>query len=255
MHIAAEIALHLQRAGPALEGKHRLPVEPEVCLPEGFWQNLGNLLVLQILFRREEQLGERHCRFLVKLKLLVGVRVLAAVYRRTAERIVGIVLVEPVVLIQHRNAGRFNRGNIAECVPHHLKVVVHLAPAAHIESLGHVLAPVAAASGKLQLLKKMDMLALHLPVAHKVEGCRESGKTCADDIGGFFVCILRLFGMCECFVSSCCVIHGKPPVILLDYYGQCRSSPCVAYIIPHFPAFSIDRKSTVINHLSQCFHV
>ena len=44
--IAAEVALHLQGAGPALESKHGLPVEPEVGLPEGVRQHIGNFLAL-----------------------------------------------------------------------------------------------------------------------------------------------------------------------------------------------------------------
>ena len=58
--IAAEIALHLQGAGPALEGKHGLPVESEVGLPEGVRQNIGDFLALQILLRGNEQLVQGH---------------------------------------------------------------------------------------------------------------------------------------------------------------------------------------------------
>ena len=76
-------------------------------------------------------------------------------------------------------------------------MVVHFASAAHIEALCYILASVAAASGKLQLFKKVNVLAFHLSVAHKVEGCRESGKTGADDISRFFVNILRFLGMSE----------------------------------------------------------
>ena len=51
MDIPAQIPLHLQRAGPALEREHRLPVEPEVGAPEGVRQDLGDFLVLQVLLR------------------------------------------------------------------------------------------------------------------------------------------------------------------------------------------------------------
>ena len=61
-------------------------------------------------------------------------------------------------------------------------MVVHLAPASHKEALGHVLASVATAAGKLELFKQMDVLALHLSVTDEVEGSRQSGKTRADYI-------------------------------------------------------------------------
>ena len=70
------------------------------------------------------------------------------------------------------------------------------------------LAAVAAAAGKLQLFQKMDVLALHLPVADEIEGRGQTGKTGADDIGGFFVDILRLFGVGEGFIRSGRVIHN-----------------------------------------------
>ena len=59
MHIAAQIPLHFQCTGPALESKHGLPVQPEIRVPEGVRQHIGNFPVLQILFRCQKQLGER----------------------------------------------------------------------------------------------------------------------------------------------------------------------------------------------------
>ena len=50
MHIAAKITLHFQSARPALESEHRLPIEPEICAPEGFGKHIGDLFVFQILF-------------------------------------------------------------------------------------------------------------------------------------------------------------------------------------------------------------
>ena len=105
MDVAAEITLHLQRARPGLEGEHRLPVEPEVGGPERIGQNVRDLLVLKLALGRDEQLGECHCAGAVQRELAVGVRVLAAVDRGAAERIVGVMLVQPVVFVQHRDAG------------------------------------------------------------------------------------------------------------------------------------------------------
>ena len=202
MHIAAEVALHLQRARPALEGEHRLPIEPEIRAPEGVGQDVGDLLILQILLRRQEELGQRHGRVLVQLKFFVGVRVLAAFHGRAAEGIVRVVLVEPIVFVEHRDARRFERRHVAEGVPHDLEMVVHLAAAAHKEALGDVLAAVAAAAGKLQLFQQMDVLPLHPTVADEIEGGRQAGKTGADDIGRLFVDVLRLFGVGKRFISS-----------------------------------------------------
>ena len=121
--------------------------------------------------------------------------VLAAVYAGAAERIVWIVLVEPIVFVEHRYAGRFDGRYIAEGVPHDLEMVVHLAAASHKEALGDILSSVAAAAGKLQLFEKMNVLALHLSVADEIESGGQPGKTGADNVCGFFIDILRFFGM------------------------------------------------------------
>ena len=109
--------------------------------------------------------------------------ILAAVYAGTAQRVVGVVLVEPVILIQHGNTRRLNGGHIPEGVPHDLEMVIHLTAAPHEKALGNILAAVAAAAGQIQLFKYMDMLALHLPIADQVEGRGQAGQTGADDIG------------------------------------------------------------------------
>lgn len=83
--VAAEIALHLQRTRPALEGEHRLRVQPEVRAPEALGQDLGDLLVLKILLRRQKELRERHGGGFVESEFLVGVGVLAAVDACAAE--------------------------------------------------------------------------------------------------------------------------------------------------------------------------
>ena len=173
--IAAQVPLHLQSTGPALEGEHGLPVQPEVGAPEGIRQYIGDLFVLQILFRGHKQLGQRHGGVLIQLELLVGMGILAAVYAGTAQRVVGVVLVEPIILIQHGNTRRLDGGYIPEGVPHDLKMVIHLAATAHEEALGNVLAAVAAAAGQVQLFKYMDMFALHLPVAYQIKGGGQAG--------------------------------------------------------------------------------
>ena len=222
--ISAQVPLHLQSTGPALEGEHGLPVQPEVGAPEGIRQYIGDLFVLQILFRGHKQLGQRHGRVLIQLELLIGVGVLAAVYAGTAQRIVGVVLIEPIVFIQYGYTGGFDGGHIAEGIPHHLKVVIHFTAAAHIKALGDILAAIAAAAGQVQLFKYMDMFALHLPVAHQIKGGGQTGQAGADDIGRLFIYILGLFGMGKGFISSCRVIHNKYLLcffFLCPYYTLC----------------------------------
>ena len=135
--------------------------------------------------------------------------VLAAVNGGAAERIVRVVLVEPIIFIKHRNPWSLDGRNIAEGVPHYLKVVVHLAAAAHKEALGNILSSVTAAACQIKLFKQMNVLAFHLAVTDKIKGGGQSRKSRAYNVSRFFINILRLFGMSERFISSCRVIHNE----------------------------------------------
>ena len=207
--IAAQVALHFQGAGPLLEGEHGLPVEPEVGAPKAFRQDFGDLFILQVLFRGNEQLGKGHGAFLIQRELLIGVGVLAAVYGGAAQGVVGVVLIEPIVFIQHGYTGGFDGGHIAEGIPHHLKVVIHFTAAAHIKALGDILAAIAAAAGQVQLFQQVDALAFHLAIAHQVKCGGKTGQAGADDIGGFVIDALGLFGVSKALVGSGRIIHKE----------------------------------------------
>ena len=215
MDITAQVPLHLQSTGPALEGEHGLPIQPEVGAPEGIRQHIRDLLVLQILFRSHEQFGKGHGRVLVQLELLVGVGIFTAIHTCAAQRVVGIVLVEPIILIQNRYARCLDRRNIPEGIPHDLKMVVHLTAAPHKEALRDVLAAVAAAACQFQLFQYVDMLALHLSVTDQIKCRRQTCKAGTDDISRFSVHILGLFGMGKGFVSASRVIHNKTSCFFL----------------------------------------
>ena len=121
--------------------------------------------------------------------------VLATVYRGTAERIVRVVLIEPVILVQYRNPWCFNGRHIPEGIPHDLEVVIHFTASAHEKAFCHILASVAAAAGKLQLFKQMDMLPLHLSVTHEIESSGQPGQPRANNVSGFLIYILWFLGM------------------------------------------------------------
>ncbi len=102
--IALDIELHLQRAVPVLKGEHRAPVEPEVGIEHLVVEEVGDALVLQVLVGGEEELHDLHRALVGEVELAVGVRVLPALLGCTAEGVVGVGLVEPVILIEHAHA-------------------------------------------------------------------------------------------------------------------------------------------------------
>ena len=100
-------------------------------------------------------------------------------------------------------------------IPHNFEVVIHLAAAAH-HIADIVLVAIAGAAGQCVLFKHMDVLALHLAVAHQIAGSGQRSQTGADDISGFMIHALRLFGVCKSFIIATGIVHKKAS--LLPYF-------------------------------------
>ena len=205
--IALDIELHLERAVPVFKGEHRAPIEPEVGIQDLVIEEVGDLLVLQLLVGGEEELHDLHRALVGDVELAVGVRVLTAVDGRAAEGVVGVFLVEPVVLIEHAHALGLDGGDGAEQVPHDLEMVVHLAAAAHHVAEVFELVAVARAAGQITLFEHVHVLTLHLAVTHEVAGGSQRGEAAADDIGGLVVHAFGLLGTGERFIVTAGIIH------------------------------------------------
>ena len=82
-------------------------------------------------------------------------------------------------------------------------MVVHLTAAPHKEALGDVLAAVTAAACQIQFFQHMNVLALHLSVADKIESGGKTRESRTDYISRFFIDILRLLRVCKRFIGSC----------------------------------------------------
>ena len=207
--IALNIELHLERAVPVFKGEHRAPVEPEVGVQDFLIEKVGDLLVLELLVGGEEELHDLHRALVGNAELAVGVRVLTTLFGGTAEGVVGVFLVEPVVLVEYAHALGLDGGNGAEEIPHDLKMVVHLAATAHHIAKVLKLVAVARAAGQIALFKNVDVLALHLAVAHEVAGGAQRCKAAADDVGRLVVNALGLLGTGKCFIVTAGIIHDQ----------------------------------------------
>ena len=213
--IALEVQLHLQSAVPVLEGEHGAPVHPEVGVEHLVIEEIGDLFILQLLVRGKEQLHDLHGTLIGQAEFAIGVSILAAVDGGTAQGKVGILLVQPVVLVQHAGTLGLQRGDGVQHIPHNFEVVVHLAAAAH-HIADIVLVAIAGTAGQCVLFKHMDVLALHLAVAHQIAGSGQRSQTGADDISGFMIHALRLFGVCKSFIIATGIVHKKAS--LLPYF-------------------------------------
>ena len=83
-----------------MESKHRLPVKPEVAVPEVIVEIVADFFIFEILFGRHEQSVYLHGGFFIKSEFVVGVRVFATVDCCAAKRIVGVFFIESVILVE-----------------------------------------------------------------------------------------------------------------------------------------------------------
>ena len=152
MDEALEVPLHFEGAMPLLEREHRPPVQPEIAVQEVLAQHIGDLLVVQVLVAAERQLGQVSLRSGRQGQPAVrGIR-LAAILRSASQRVVGVVLVEPVELVEHRSVVHLQRRDRAEQIPQALEAILHLSPAADEKTLLRVFDTVQGATGKLGCL-------------------------------------------------------------------------------------------------------
>ena len=189
---ALEVELHLQGGVPVFKSEHGAPVEPEGGGKYLIVKDILNGLVVQVLIRGHKELDDLHAPLLTEVKLSVGVGILSPVDGSAAQGVVGIVLIEPIKLIQHRSAGLLQRGNGAEQVPQALEVVLHLPAAPHDISAGGVVDAVAGAAGYIHGLQDVDTGTIHLSVPHQETGCRQSGQAAAHNIGALLLHARRL---------------------------------------------------------------
>ena len=216
--IALEIELHFQSTVPIFKGKHGAPVQPEVGVQHLIVKEVGDLLILQLLVRGKEQLHDLHGTLIGQAELTIGVGVLTAVHGSAAERVVGVFLVQPVIFIQHAGALGLQRRDGAQHIPHYLKMVVHLAAAAH-HITDVVLIAITGTAGDGVFLEHMHMLALHLTVTDQIAGSRQCCQTGADDISGFMIDTLRLFRGCKSFIVATGIVHRKASLLFIAFLG------------------------------------
>ena len=196
VHEAGDVALHLKGRVPILKGEHGAPVQPEVRVQHLIGEVLGDDLVLQLLFRGEEQVHDFHAGFVGQVELVVSMGVLAAILRGAAQRVVRIALVQPIVVVEHRYRRILDGGNVAEQIPHHLEVVVHLA----------------AAAGTRVALQDVDLLAGHPSVAHEKARRRQACQAAADNVGLLVFHALGRKRMGEGLVVAAGIVHSARPL-------------------------------------------
>ena len=150
-----------------------------------------------------------HGCLVAQTELPVCMRILPLLFRDTAEGIVGISFIQPVIFIQHRNTLCFDRGDGAEQIPHDLEMVVHFAaPAHHIPHFG-ILPAITGTACDWIAFDKVNVFSWHLRIAYQEASCGQRGQTSTNKIGGFLFNSFRLQRTGKSFIVTAGIIHDS----------------------------------------------
>ena len=214
-----EVQLHLQRAVPVFEGEHGAPVQPEGGVEHLLVKDVLDGLVVKVLVGGHKELDDLHAALLAQVELAVGVGVLPPPDGGPAEGVVGVVLVQPVELVQHRRTWLFQGGDGAEQVPQALEVVLHLPAAPHDVAPAGVKDAVAGAAGHVHGLQDVDVVPRHLAVPHQKTGGRQGGQAAAHDPGLFFLHAGGFFGPGKGLVVAAGIIDALAVFVVFAPLG------------------------------------
>lgn len=204
---AVQVQLHLQHRVPLLEGKHGPPVEPEVAVEEIPAEVLVDALAFELLARAQEQTDDVLLGLVVEAELLVRVCILTLVDGRSLQRVVGVVLVEPVELIQDRSAFDFQRRDGPVELPQAFVVGFELPAATDHKAFLGLVDAVQSAPGYVGLLDDGDVLTGHATVSDQECGPCERGHARAHKPCFLFVHPVGFARPSKCLVVAVAVIH------------------------------------------------
>ena len=227
MNKSLEIKFHFQRTMPVFKRKHGSPVQPEGRIKYFLIKHILYGLIIKILILCHKELHDLHAALLTEIKFAVSMCILATIYCCTAQRIVRVLLVQPVKFIQNRSSRYFQRRNASEQIPQTFKMIFHLAATAHHISSGCIINSIACATGNVHCLQNMDVRAGHLSIPYQEAGCCQSRKTTSNNVGIFILHTLRLFRPCKCLIISVRIINSLTVFLVFSPF-------CIAVLLP-FP--------------------
>ena len=208
MKESLKIQLHFQCAVPVFKGKHGSPVQPESGVKHFIVKHVLYGLVIQILVSGHEKLHDFHTALPAQTEFSIRMRILSPLLRGPAERIIGVMLIQPVKLIQHRCARNLQRGNASKQIPQTLEMILHLPSSPHHISAGRVVDSITGSARNIHGFQNMNALSRHLSVTHQKTGRRKGCQSAPHNIRVFLLHALRLFRPGKSFIVTAAVIDA-----------------------------------------------
>ena len=93
---------------PVFKCEHRSPVQPEGGIKYFIVENILDGLIVEVFVLCHEEFHDLHAALLAQVELSVGMGILAAVLRCTAQGVVRVFFVQPVILVENGYARCLN---------------------------------------------------------------------------------------------------------------------------------------------------
>ena len=134
--------------------------------------------------------------------------VLPTVNGCTAQRIIGVMLIQPVKFVQNRSTWLFEGRNAVEKIPETFEVILHLTAASHYVSSHRIKNTIACAACNVHCFQDVNVGAGHLGVADHEAGSCQSSQTASYQVSMLVIHAFRFLRVSKSFVVSVAVVDA-----------------------------------------------
>ena len=145
--------------------------------------------------------------------------ILSLFYRSTAQRIVRIMLIQPVIFIQHGCTRFFQRWNTVEQIPQTFEMILHLTSASHNISSGRIKNTITGTTCDIHCFQNVNMISRHLCIPYQEAGCCQRSQSASYQICMFIIYAFWFFRAGKCFIISICIIYTLAVFLLFAALG------------------------------------
>ena len=142
--------------------------------------------------------------------------VLPTVNGCTAQRIIGVMLIQPVKFVQNRSTWLFEGRNAVEKIPETFEMIFHLTAATHDITSGRIKNSIAGTAGNVHGFQDVDMIPGHLCISDQEAGSCQGSKAASYDVSIFLIYTFRFLRMCKCFVVSVGIIDAFAVAVIFS---------------------------------------
>ena len=145
--------------------------------------------------------------------------VLPTVNGCTAQRIIGVMLIQPVKFVQNRSTWLFEGRNAVEKIPETFEMIFHLTAATHDITSGRIKNSIAGTAGNVHGFQDVNMLPGHLCISDQEAGSCQGSKAASYDVSMLVIHTLRLLRAGKGFVVAVGIIDPLAVFVIFSTFG------------------------------------